>query len=107
MRGERAERMARLARLAARPGVVNPQVQAARLALVRAFVRACWLVMLLVYVTHARVRLSRTTAGFRISAATPADPAVQLTVLAVLEAADRFGHSTRTGVWCEVDGRTG
>ncbi|MFE2910502.1 hypothetical protein ACFRKE_11175 [Kitasatospora indigofera] len=50
------------------------------------------------------VRLSRTPAGYLLTAPVPDDPGRQLAALPALGLADRFGHSSRDGlVWCAVD----
>ncbi|WP_329495701.1 hypothetical protein [Kitasatospora herbaricolor] len=66
-------------------------------------VRARGLSLLLAAATRSDVRLSRTATGYRLAAAAPADRAAQAAALPVLNAADRYGHSSRTGLWCEID----
>ncbi|MFC9329639.1 hypothetical protein [Kitasatospora sp. NPDC057015] len=66
-------------------------------------VRARGLSLLLTAATRADVRLSRTATGYRLAVATPADRGAQAAALPVLNAADRYGHSSRTGLWCEID----
>ncbi|MFI6447512.1 hypothetical protein [Kitasatospora sp. NPDC050543] len=48
-------------------------------------------------------RLRRTGTGYRVDTATPPDPDDQVAALPVLAIADRYGHSTRTGLWCVID----
>ncbi|WP_371480953.1 hypothetical protein [Kitasatospora sp. NBC_00315] len=66
-------------------------------------VRARGLSLLLAAATRTDIRLSRTATGYRLAAATPAGRDAQAAALPVLNAADRYGHSSRTGLWCEID----
>ncbi len=51
------------------------------------------------------VRVHRTGTGYRLTAQSPGDPQMQLTLLPGLRLADRFGHSSREPLlWADVDG---
>ncbi len=59
---------------------------------------------LLAAVTGEEVRLATVCGGYRLTLAAPADPLLQGAVLPILGATARWGHSSRAGLWCEVDG---
>ncbi|MCX5211622.1 hypothetical protein OG689_20405 [Kitasatospora sp. NBC_00240] len=50
------------------------------------------------------VRLSVVPSGYRLTLASPPDPLIQGAVMPVLGVTARRGHSSRTGLWCEIDG---
>ena len=64
---------------------------------------ACRVAGLLTTVTGQDVRLTSVADGYRLTLATPADRLLQGAVLPILGATARWGHSSRTGLWCEVD----
>ncbi len=58
---------------------------------------------LLTAVTGHEVRVTAIPAGYRLTLPEPSDPLVQGALLPVLGATARWGHSSRSGLWCEVD----
>ncbi|WP_371480786.1 hypothetical protein [Kitasatospora sp. NBC_00315] len=60
---------------------------------------------LLAAVTGQDVRLTTVAGVHRLTLAAPDDPLLQGALLPILGATARWGHSSRAGLWCEVDDR--